>query len=169
MPAHRRYTGVVHRFARLDEVDPTTAGVDVGTLTGLLGVAMLDDPVPDYRLEVMGRVPGLGVLGTWWRHRLGDHLRGLASGRAVWDLLPGEFGKLWPAPERAGVEVVTVAFQRSDGRAAPAASAKVAKGHLVRLLLDDPTIAPADLLTQQPLEGWTFTQQGSGVIATLAT
>jgi uncharacterized protein len=77
-----------------------TLGVDVAILGGLLGAALLDEPVPDYRLEVTGRVPALGVLGTWWSRRLGEPLRELAGSRRVWDLLPGEFARLWPARER---------------------------------------------------------------------
>jgi uncharacterized protein len=156
LPAHRRYTGVVHRFAALQAVAPSKAGVDVAILGGLLGAAMLDEPVPDYRLEVTGRVPVLGVLGTWWSRRLGEPLRELAGSRRVWDLLPGEFARLWPERERGDVEVVTVRFERADGRAAPSASAKVAKGELLGVLLDDPALSPDDLAGEQVLEGWRF-------------
>ena len=128
LPAHRRYTGVVHRFAGLDSVKPSRARVDVAILGGLLGAAMLDEPVPDYRLEVTGRVPTLGVLGTWWARRLGAPLRDIAGTRRVWDLLPGEFARLWPARERGDADVIAVRFERADGRAAPSATAKVAKG-----------------------------------------
>jgi uncharacterized protein len=156
LPAHRRYTGVIHRFAGFDEVEPTRTGTDVAVFTGLLGIALADDPVPSYRLEVTGRVPGLGVLGTWWRPRLGEHLRELGASRRVWDLLPGEFARLWPTSERGDLEVVTVRFERPDGRAAPSASAKVAKGQLLGLLLEEPATTPEALVSGQPLEGWKF-------------
>lgn len=168
LPAHRRYTGVVHRFAELATTDPTASDVDVAVLTGLLGVALLGDPVPAYRLEVTGRVPGLGVLGTWWRARLGEHLRDMAASRRVWDLLPGEFARLWPPSERGDLEVVSVSFERGDGRAAPSASAKVAKGGLLRLLLDEPTVTPAALVTGQPLDGWRFEQRDTVLTAVQA-
>lgn len=165
MPAHRRYTGVVHRFADLGSVAPRRVGVDVAIFGGLLGVAMLDDPVPDYRIEVTGRVPALGVLGTWWRAQLGGPLRAMAGSRRVWDLLPGEFTRLWPPAERGDADVVTVRFERPDGRAAPAASAKVAKGGMLRLLLVDPELDPHALVRTQPLEGWRFWRQGGTLTA----
>jgi uncharacterized protein len=169
LPAHRRYTGVVHRFAGLETVAPADAGVDVAILGGLLGAAMLDEPVPDYRLEVTGRVPALGVLGTWWSHRLGEPLRALAGSRRVWDLLPGEFARLWPARERGDAAVIAVRFERADGRAAPSASAKVAKGELLRVLLDDPALGPDDLAGEQVLEGWRFERREAGLAATQTT
>lgn len=165
MPAHRRYTGVVHRFAHLDAVDPHRVSVDVATFTGLLGVAMLDDPVPDYRLEVMVRVPGLGVLRTWWRDHLGAHLRAVGAGRTVWDLLPGEFSTMWPRAERGGIETIAVTFRRPDGRAAPSASAKVGKGQLVRLVVDDPTVSADDLANGDHLAGWRFVRSDTGLDA----
>ena len=165
MAAHQRYTGVVHRFAELDTVDPGRAGVDVAIFGGLLGSALLDEAVPDYRLEVTGRMPALGVLGTWWRHRLGEPLRDLAAGRLVWDLLPGEFARLWPEAERDGVDVVGVRFERADGRAAPSASAKVAKGQLLRRLLAAPTLGPDDLVGTDALDGWRLELRDGGLAA----
>lgn len=165
LPAHLRYTGVVHRFAGLESVTPAQAGVDVAIFSGLLGIALLDEAVPDYRLEATGRVPALGVLGSWWRHQLAAPLRRLTAARMVWDLLPGEFARLWPDAERGGAHVVTVRFARADGRAAPSASAKVAKGHLLRLLLETPTLDPAALVGAQPLAGWRFEHRGTGLEA----
>lgn len=169
LPAHQRYTGVVHRFAGLADVDPAAAAAEVGIVGGLLGIAMLDEAVPTYRLEVGGRVPGLGVLGTWWKQRLGGHLRRLVGSRRCWDLLPGEFARLWPAKERLGLDVVTVRFERPDGRAAPSASAKVAKGELLRLLLDGQVPGFGDLVTRQPLVDWRFEERGPDFAAVQRT
>jgi uncharacterized protein len=153
MPAYRRYTGVVHRNAELEEVAGDDVGVRVAIFGGLLGVAWLDEPVPDYRLEVTGRVPELGVLGTWWREGLAEHLAERAAGRLVYDLLPKEHARMWPSSRRDGLEVVQVHFRRPDGRAAPSASTKVAKGLLLRYLIDHPTATPEDLADVE-LPGW---------------
>jgi uncharacterized protein len=153
MPAHRRYTGVVHRNAELDRVAIADAGADVAIFGGLLGVAWLDEPVPDYRLEVTGRVPELGVLGTWWREGLAEHLAERAAGRLIYDLLPKEHARMWPSNLREGLEVVQVTFRAPDGRAAPSGSTKVAKGLLLRHLIAHPSAKPEDVAGVE-VPGW---------------
>lgn len=156
MPAHRRYTGIVHRNADLHTAESDEHAARVAIFGGLLGVAWLHEPVPDYRLEVTGRVPDLGVLGTWWREGLSEHLVERAGSRLVYDLLPQEHARMWPAALRGDVEIVEVRFCRPDGRAAPSASTKVAKGCLLRFLLDEPTAAPEDVARME-LPGWRIT------------
>jgi uncharacterized protein len=165
LAALHRYTGVVHRFAGLPELPPPQVTVDLLVLGGLLGAARHDEPVPDYRIEVTGRLPPLGVLGTWWRRRLGAAVRAQAQGRRVWDLLPGEFARLWPSRERDGLAVTTVRFERADGRAAPSASAKVAKGQLLGLLLSEPHLDPCDLRGDEALPGWDVRPSEGGLTA----
>jgi uncharacterized protein len=162
LPAHRRYTGIVHDNAGLPDIEPSDA-VDIGILGGLLGVAWMADPVPDYRVEVTGRVPELGVLGTWWRESLVQHLAERADGRRVWDLLPGEHARMWPDRRRADLDVVSVSFQRPDGRAAPSASTKVAKGRLLQLLLEDPGVTPQRLARDRHIEGWALHAGDTGL------
>jgi uncharacterized protein len=156
LPAHRRYTGIVHRNADLADATADDAALRVGIVGGLLGVAWFDERVPDYRLEVTGRVPGLGVLGTWWREALTEHLAERAEGRLVYDLLPQEHARMWPTRQRGDLEIVQVRFRRPDGRAAPSASTKVAKGRLLRALLDRPGAEPGDLAGTD-LPGWRVT------------
>jgi uncharacterized protein len=162
MEARLRYTGIVHANAGLSEVEPD--GVEIGILGGLLGVAWLGDPVPEYRIEVTGRVPELGVLGTWWREPLVEHLLARAEGRRVWDLLPKEHARMWPEKRRGDIDVVTVGFQRPDGRAAPSGSTKVAKGRLLRRLIDDPEITPSALARDATIEGWRLEQAEDGLV-----
>jgi uncharacterized protein len=162
MEARLRYTGIVHANAGLSEVEPD--GVDVGILGGLLGVAWLGDPVPEYRVEVTGRVPDLGVLGTWWRESLVEHLLARAEGRRVWDLLPNEHARMWPEKRRGDLDVVTVRFRRPDGRAAPSGSTKVAKGQLLRRLVEEPEITPTALAREATIEGWRFEQADGGLV-----
>jgi uncharacterized protein len=169
MPAHRRYTGIVHGNAGLAEVDPCLAPVDVRIVSPLLGLAALDDLVPAYRLELAVTLPGLGGLGPWWREQLVDPLRDLGAGRRVWDLLPGEHARVWDPAVRADLDVVTVRFLRPDGRAANAARTKVCKGRLAAALLAAPDLDPSRLAAEvDPGEGWTLHAEDGTVTAVFA-
>jgi uncharacterized protein len=167
LPAHRRYTGIVHGNAGLADLDPYQAGADVVVVSPLLGLAALEDPVPAYRLELAVTLPGFGGLATWWRRRLADHLGELGADRRVWDLLPGEHERAIDPDARAGWDVVDVRFLRPDGRTANAARTKVCKGRLVAALLDDPSLTPDGLArTADPGPGWRLAADGGGVTAT---
>lgn len=156
LPAHRRYTGVVHANAGLADVDPGSVGVDVRIVSPLLGLVALDEAVPAYRLE-LAPVPGLGGLARYWRDALAEYLRELARGRVVWDLLPGEHERVWPVSRRGDAQVHRVRFERPDGRAANAARTKLAKGRLVAALLHRPVASPQELINHPGIEldaGW---------------
>jgi uncharacterized protein len=143
LPARRRYTGVVHGNAGLADLDPDAASAEVLVVSPLLGLAGLDDPVPHYRLELTAALPGLGGLATFWRRALADHLSALAAGRRVWDLLPAEHARVWPAAARGDLDVIVVRFVRPGGGAANAARTKVAKGRLAAHLLASGATTPA--------------------------
>ncbi len=90
----------------------------------------------------------------------------------MWDLLPGEHARMWPAGVRDDLDVITVAFVRPDGRPANAARTKVAKGRLTAFLLARPRTTPSGLARaagDEPLgTGWTIDADGRGVVATFA-
>lgn len=171
LPAHRRYTGVVHRNAALAELAPQGLAVEVLIVSALLGLAGLDESVPAYRLEFTAKVPELGTLAGFWREAAGEHLTRRARDRVVWDLLPGEHGRIWPRGARELLDHRRVAFRRPDGGAANAARTKVAKGRLVAWLtanpaaaLDTKTVAAHARLGP----GWTLTADGPGLCAVYA-
>ena len=167
LPAHQRYTGVVHEHAGLVDVDPAAAGLDVCIVSALLGLAALDDPVPDYRLEVAASLPPLGGLGRFWRERLHGHLHDLTAEVPVWDLLPGEHAVVWPEADRGDQEIRRVRFVRPDGRSAPAARVKIAKGRLVAALLADPDLTPPAVADHVDLGAtWTLTASAMELVAT---
>jgi uncharacterized protein len=156
LPAHRRFTGVVHGNAGLAGLDPAAAPVEVVLVSALAGLVGLEEPVPDHRLELTASVPPLGGLATTWRRAVAAYATELASDRTVWDLLPGEHARVWPVRSRGDADVVRVRFLRPDGRAANAARAKVAKGRLTAHLLAAPADAaagPAALLGRDDLLG----------------
>jgi uncharacterized protein len=167
LPAHRRYTGVVHGNAGLASIDPAAAAVDIRIVSGLLGLVGMDEPVPPYRLEVAASVPGLGGLATFWRGHLGVHLRAIAGDVPVWNLLPGEHERALPAVVLRELDLITVRFVRPDGRAANAARTKVAKGRLAAFLLAAPAATPRDAAADADLgPGWTLVADGAALVAT---
>lgn len=167
VPAHRRYSGVVHANAGLAEVRPRAASVDVRIVSGLLGLVALHEPVPDYRIEIAATVPGIGGLGPFWREALADHLATVGRGRRVWDLLPAEHRRALHGAVVDGLDRVEVAFLRPDGRAANAARTKVAKGRFLAALLRDGTITPRGAPDAVDLgEGWELHADAARVTAT---
>ncbi|MBW3618953.1 MAG: peroxide stress protein YaaA [Actinobacteria bacterium] len=117
-PAVERYAGVV--LEALDRGSLPAAArrrLDRSTwfVSGLWGLVAATDPIPDYRVKIGARVPGLGVLGTWWRPQVTAALDELSGGRFVWDLLTTEHGRVWRRGDGARA-VATVAFTtRSRG------------------------------------------------------
>ena len=167
MPAHRRYTGIVHGNAGLADLDPTEIRVDVRIVSALAGLVELAQPLPPYRLEFAARLPSLGGLATWWRGRLAEHLEELVRGRLVWDLLPGEHARIWDRAVRGRAEVVEILFVRPDGRAANAARTKVCKGRIAAFLIAHPEVEVHGLIAgADPGDGWKLTADGRGVRAT---
>ena len=167
LPAHRRYTGIVHGNAGLADVDPASAGIDVRIVSALLGLAALDDPVPAYRLEFAASLPGLGGIAAHWRANVAEHLAEVCHRARVWDLLPAEHARIWPPGLRDTLDVATVRFVRPGGGAANAARTKLAKGRIVAHLLARPTTTPERLARDVTLDaGWTLRASGGVVTAT---
>jgi uncharacterized protein len=132
LPAWQRYTGVVW-----DHLDPATipavARRRILVVSGLLGLARGDDPVPDYRLKMGANLAPLGRLATWWRETLTAELRRLGRNRCIVDLLPQEHRA---AVDLVGCEGVSVTLADRSGK--PGGHfAKAAKGELARAILVD--------------------------------
>jgi hypothetical protein len=137
LPAGRRYTGVVWDhlgLATLPVGARRRAATSVVVLSGLLGAATLEDPVPDYRLKMGASLPPLGVLSRWWRPTLSDVLDEFLAGRVVIDLLPNEHRAAYDARRSRARAYVTMAFVERSGKAA-GHDAKAAKGLLARHIL----------------------------------
>ena len=139
LPAWRRYTGVVW-----DHLDPATlTAADrrrIVVLSGLLGLARGDDPVPDYRLKMGANLAPFGKLSTWWRDDLSATLNRYGTGRTakqrrlLVDLLPKEHRAAWTPDDR----VASVSIELVDPTGKPGGHfAKAAKGELARAILTD--------------------------------
>lgn len=177
LPTGVRTAGIVHRNAGLAEVAERVDALPVEVLivSGLLGVAGLDEPMPDHRLELAITLPPLGGLATFWRRELTDHLGAALAGRPVLDLLPGEHARAVAPSLRERPGWTQVAFVRPHGRAANAARTKVAKGRFVASLLERSDLggaaltAPALAATVTLGEGWSLQAEGDArLVATYA-
>lgn len=132
-PAWQRYTGVVWDHLDPRRLDATARG-RILVLSGLLGVVAADDPVPDYRLKMGARLPGLGTLSAFWREAVSAAVARAGRGRVIIDLLPNEHAAAWVPP--SGVDALRV--ELVDPTGAPGGHfAKAAKGRLARALLLD--------------------------------
>jgi hypothetical protein len=133
LPAWQRYTGVVW-----DHLDPATldaaARRRIVVVSGLLGVAAGDDPVPDYRLKMNVALPGVGKLSAVWSDEVSAAIARAGRSRVIVDLLPNEHRAAWAPPP--GADHLRVELVDPSGR--PGGHfAKAAKGRLARALLID--------------------------------
>ena len=78
LPAGERYTGVVWEHLDLAGCGAPTrrwAARNVVVVSGLLGLVAVGDPVPDYRLKMGAKLPGIGALTPWWRTRITEAIQ----------------------------------------------------------------------------------------------
>lgn len=136
LPAFRRYSGVVWEHLDLPGLPAParrSAAARIVVPSGLLGLSMAGDPIPDYRLKMGVGLAPLGNLAAWWREDVSVALGRIARGRMVIDLLPQEHrAAIDPAavPGLVRVDLVSKKGGRVGGH-----DAKAAKGRLARHLL----------------------------------
>ena len=133
LPAWQRYTGVVWDHLEPRSLD-AAARRRILVVSGLLGVAAADDPVPDYRLKMNVTLPDIGKLSTFWRHEVSAAIARAGRGRLIVDLLPNEHAAAWAPPP--GVECTRIELVDPTGSSGGHV-AKAAKGRLARALLAD--------------------------------
>ena len=143
LPAAERYTGVV--WDHLDIIGMAPAQRDralqrIIVPSGLLGVSVASDPVPDYRLKMGARfAPFGGTMAKWWRDAVSDAINSYAKGCVVIDLLPTEHRASY-VPDRNAITAHAVVDLVTPQGKAGGHDAKAAKGLLARHLL---TTTPA--------------------------
>jgi uncharacterized protein len=143
MAANQRYTGVVWDHldaATLSGAAKRRAARNVAVVSGLHGVVLAGDPVPEYRLKMGATLAPLGVMSRWWRPGVTEAIEQWARGRVVVDLLPQEHRAAWdpdPATFAAVIRVNLVEFDDTSGTSRVVGHhAKAAKGLLARHLIE---------------------------------
>jgi cytoplasmic iron level regulating protein YaaA (DUF328/UPF0246 family) len=160
MPAIERYTGVLYDaldHASLSTTQRRRLNASVVIFSGLWGLVMPADPVPDYRLKMGASLAPMGTLSTWWREALTRRLLRLAGTRAIWNLLPNEHASAWAPPREFAQWTVRFLDRKSDGSlSAVSHDNKSLKGALVRHLVEHPDTTPADLRTWKHPAGYRY-------------
>ena len=136
LPAWQRYTGVVWEHLDLADLPATERAVAlkrVAVVSGLAGLVLASDPLPDYRLKMGARLAPMGALSTWWRAEVTAALVARARGATVVDLLPQEHRAAIDASVIEGL--VRVDLVARSGGTVGGHNAKAAKGLLARHLL----------------------------------
>lgn len=162
-PAIERYTGVLYR-----ELDAATLrgqarrrlDRDVLVVSGLWGLVAPRDPIPDYRLKMSARLPGVGRLAPWWRPHLSIALGERVRGASVWDLLPVEHAAAvdWSGPVPA--RRTTVRFVDRSDRVVSHWN-KLLKGSLVRWMAETGARRPEDLASFDHPQGYRLDEASS--------
>lgn len=135
-PASELFTGVLFDaldFASLTDGEQARLRRCALVFSGLFGVVALDDALPDHRLAMGVRLPGIGGLAGFWRSALDEELRVRAEGETVIDARSGPYAAACPAPWARIIRIQAVR-ERAGARASISHDAKRWRGLVVRAL-----------------------------------
>jgi cytoplasmic iron level regulating protein YaaA (DUF328/UPF0246 family) len=167
--ALQRYTGVLYDAfgaAGLPAATRRRSEQDVAIVSGLAGLLVGGDAVPDYKLPIGASLPGVGPLASYWRPHVGPALDQWTEGAVVWDLLPGAHAAVWsPAASWRRRFVVKVLREAPDGRRSTVShDNKSVKGQLAREVLRHRVRDVAGLRAWADAHGLLLEQQGDLVL-----
>jgi cytoplasmic iron level regulating protein YaaA (DUF328/UPF0246 family) len=168
MPAGHRYTGVLHDalgYPTLPAVARRRADSSLVVLSGLWGAVRPVDQLPAYRIGIGTNLPKIGPLPTYWRGALYDALDAEIAESGALDLRSSGYSLMYkPSPE-AAANIVTAAITGPDGkRAASSYQSKVAKGRLVRALLQLPKPKITDIAKAGEAIGLKVADRATGLV-----
>jgi hypothetical protein len=140
MPAGHRYAGVLHDalgYPTLRMAARRRADSSVVVFSGLWGASRPTDLLPAYRIGIGTKLPRVGPLPNYWRAPLLDALDEEVAEQGALDLRSSGYALMYRPSKRAAGELITVNVTGPDGkRAAASYQSKVAKGRLVRAVLE---------------------------------
>jgi cytoplasmic iron level regulating protein YaaA (DUF328/UPF0246 family) len=140
MAAGHRYTGVLHDalgYPSLAAAARRRADSSVVVFSGLWGAVRPTDRLPAYRIGIATKLPRIGALPPFWRDALYAALDEEIAENGALDLRSSGYSQMYrPSPD-AAAKILIVTITGADGkRAASSYQSKVAKGRLVRALLE---------------------------------
>jgi uncharacterized protein len=170
-PALSRYAGVLYQgldASSLTRPERRLAGRAVLVLSGLLGVVRGDEAVPDYRVPSAARLPGVGVLATYWRGVLGAAMPGLLpTAGLVVDLRSTDYAAMWRPRADLAERVVTVKIVSPlprGGQGVVSAASKHGKGRLVRAVVQRLAAGAAVATADDLLAAWSVAGGSDGTV-----
>lgn len=118
-------------------------------ISGLFGLLRPDDLIPNYRLRIDAKLPGVGKVGKYWKPIISPLMNEALSGQFVWDLLPNAHRAAWD-DEQMYDQIVQVKFYDEKGgeRKAVTHNVKTLRGELVNFIVRETV---EDL---EPLHEW---------------
>ena len=136
------YSGVVYDAIGVANLDPPSqrrARAWIVVVSALWGAVRLGDRIPSYRLNMCGRLPGLGHLPQVWQAPLAEVLPAAAGRGVVVDFRAAEYATAWRPTGALAERTVVVKVVRDDERSRGAGSynAKHTQGRIVRRIVID--------------------------------
>ncbi|MFJ4698377.1 peroxide stress protein YaaA [Streptomyces sp. NPDC088768] len=172
-PAGEIYTGVLYDalgLATLDAAARDRAARSLLVFSGLWGALGTADRIPSYRCAMGVKLPGLGVLGAYWRPFMAEVLPEAAGEGPVLDLRSAAYAAAWKPKGALAERTVTVRVLHArmaggvEKRSVVSHFNKATKGRLVRDLLahDVRAASPAELVAALRDLGHTVETAGPG-------
>lgn len=173
MPAGHRYAGVLHDalgYPTLKASPRRRADTSVIVLSGLWGATRPTDLVPAYRIGIATKLPRIGPLPTYWRAPLLATLDEEIAEQGALDLRSSGYAAMYRPSKQAASAVIAVNVTGPDGRrSAPSYQSKVAKGRLVRALLEQGRPTAEALPTAAEAIGLEAVETASGFLVKAPT
>ncbi len=136
-PSYEIYTGVLFDALEADQLNAEQlrrAAATVLIFSGLFGVTGFTDRISSYRCAMDVKLPELGNLGSYWRHRLAEPLAERVQDQLVVDCRSASYVKAFRPPHEQTLAVNS--FMEKDGhRKVVTHFAKAARGELTGMLL----------------------------------
>jgi cytoplasmic iron level regulating protein YaaA (DUF328/UPF0246 family) len=158
--ADRIYTGVLYDALGLSTLQgpaKSRATRWLAIMSSTFGVVRPSDPIPAYRLSGDTKLPGVGIVSTYWKDHLDAVLAPAAGNGLVVDLRSGTYTGFWRPASATKVATVRVLHEHNGTRKVVSHFNKATKGRIVRDLLEDggKPRTPAALADHLGTLGWT--------------
>ena len=160
MPALDRYAGVVYdglSAGSLSMAARRLAARRVFVVSGLWGVLRGDEPIPDYRVPAKAVLPGVGVVGTFWRPVLDAELPALLGPGLIVDLRSSDYAAMWRPRAAVAARTITVRVLSPlprGGVGVVSYASKLGKGRLAAALLEREAAGVRAIAATDVAEAW---------------